>query len=347
MLVVWLDGDVLLLAADMRTINRALDAREGDSLLDESGFNEVVAELPSDRLLTMYFGPELFESLTDLTASFTGQVTPAAEVPTLEAIGVGFTLRDDGIQFDFAQVQESGSEAVVLEAPTASVSSLPAETIGYFAFTIPDGVVDETLIESLRSADPLTYDSLTEEAEELLGVDLFDELLPAFAGDSLFAVIEARTGIIAQQGGVPLGLLGALGVADRPPVSTALESVEGLVAEAGLTVLGENPTIVGADGEEFVAYTLTDDALVIGSPTYLVTDYVAGEGGLTNSSVYRDLDAALVGDGLLFYVDLERSLALAQEFDESIPAFPLVGVGASGTTDGRVTHGSLLILIDY
>lgn len=345
--VVWLDSDVLLMAPSMRVINRALDAREGNSLLDESAFNEVVAELPSDRLLTMYFGPALFESLTDLTTALTGQITPETEIPALEAIGIGFTLRDDGIQFDVAQVQDNDSEPAVLEAPADAVSTLPIETLGYVAFTIPEGLVDESVIESLRSVDPFAYESLAEEAERMLGVDLFDELLPALGGDAVIAVIEARTGVIAQQGGVPLGLVGALGVVDRSPVATALASVEGLIADTGLVVVDGEPTIIGADGEEFVAYALTSDALVIGSPTYLVEDYVGGDGGLTDSNVYRELDAALVGDGLLFYVDLERSLDLAQEFDTSIPEFPLRGMGASGAIDGRVSRGSMLILIDY
>jgi hypothetical protein len=344
--VVWLDDDVMLLAPAMRTINRALDAREGTSLLDEPAFNEVLAELPSDRLVTMYFGPDFFESITELTSAFAGAGVPA-DVPTLEAIGVGFTLRDDGIQFDLAQVQESADDTVSFDVPVDSVAALPPETLGYLAFTIPEGVVDDTIIEGFRSVDPLAYDTLAEEAEELLGVDVFGVLLPAFAGDSMFAVVEARTGLIAEQSGVPLGLLGSLGVVDRPPVATALGSVEGLIEEQGFTLVGENPTVVVADGTEFVAYALTEGALVLGSPPPVVVNYLGGAGGLTDGSLYRELDDALVGEGMSFYLDLEQSLALAREFEESIPTLPLRGVGASGSTDGRVTRGSLLILIDY
>lgn len=345
-LVIWLEDDVLLMGPTSQTIDRALDAREGKSLLDESAFSEVVAELPSDRLLTLYLAPDLFESLADLTTTLTGEATPDS-VPTLEAIGVGFTLRDDGIQFDVAQVLESATAAVEFDVPTDAVSLLPAETIGYFAFTLPEGVVDETALDSLRSADPFAYESLMEEAEKLLGVDLFDELLPAFAGDFLLAVIETRTGMIAEQSGVPLGVLGVGGVVDRAPVGRALDSVEERMAEAGFPATGEDPTIVMVDGREFAAYTLADDALVIGSPAHLVTGYTAGDGGLTDSSLYKELDEAMIGDGLLFFVDLERALALGREFGESVPEYPVRGIGAAGTADGPVSLGSMLILIDY
>jgi len=344
--VVWLDDDVMLLTPTMGTVNRALDAREGASLLDESAFNEVVAELPSDRLVTMYFGSDFFEQITELATAFSG-VGVQADVPTLEAIGVGFTLRDDGIQFDLAQVRETPSDTISFEVPVDAVTALPADTIGYFAFAVPQGEVDDALIEALRSVDPAAYDSMAAQADELLGVDVFGALLPAFAGDSMFAVVEARSGVIAEQGGVPLGVLGSLGVVDRSPVATALGSIEELIAEQGLGLVGDNPTVVVVDGSEMLAYALTDDALVLGSPPPVVVDYLGGAGGLTENAVYRELDAALVGDGLSFYLDLERALALAGEFEEEFPAFPLRGVGASGDTDGRVTRGSLLILVDY
>jgi hypothetical protein len=345
--VIWLGDDVMLLAPNMRTINRALDARDGTSLLDESAFNEVVAELPSDRLVTMYFGPDFFQSITDLTAAFAAPGITTADVPALEAIGVGFTLRDDGIQFDVAQVHEDAQDAVSFDIPAAAISRLPADTIGYFAFAIPEGFLDEAIIEALRSADPLAFDSLSEQADELLGVDVFDSLIPAFAGDSLLAVVEERAGLIVEQAGVPLGIIGSLGVVDRPPVATALGSVEELIEEQGFTLAGESPIIVVADGNELLAYSLTDDALVVGSPPAVVVDYLGGEGGLTDSAIYRELDSALVGEGLSFYVDLERTLALVAEFEEDMPDLPLRGVGASGRTDGRVTRASLLILIDY
>jgi hypothetical protein len=105
--------------------------------------------------------------------------------------------------------------------------------------------------------------------------------------------------------------------------------------------------VVVAEGDELLAYGLTDRALVLGTPPGVVADYLTGSGGLIDSPLYRDLDAALVGDGLAVYVDLESSLALAREFEPDIPDLPLRGVGAAGTVDGRVTRGSLLILIDY
>jgi hypothetical protein len=160
-------------------------------------------------------------------------------------------------------------------------------------------------------------------------------------------VVEERAGLIVEQGGVPLGIIGSLGVVDRPPVATALGSVEELIEEQGFTLAGESPIIVVADGNELLAYALTDDALVLGSPPAVVVDYLGGEGGLTDSAIYRELDSALVGEGLSFYVDLERTLALVAEFEEDMPDLPLRGVGASGRTDGRVTRASLLILIDY
>jgi len=169
-LVVWLDNDVMLVATSMRAINRALDAREGVSLLDEAAFNEVVAELPADRLVTVYVGSQFFEALTDLTLSVTGQPSEIEGIATLEAMGIGFTLRDDGVQWDLAQVRDTAEAVPAFEPPPGAISHLPPETLGYVAFTIPEGFVDETVIEALQSADPDTFEALTDDAEVAEGL---------------------------------------------------------------------------------------------------------------------------------------------------------------------------------
>jgi hypothetical protein len=234
-----------------------------------------------------------------------------------------------------------------IDPPNQEIARLPEHTLGYFAVSLPEGFYDDAVLDALRSEDPEGFESMSAEAEEFLGVDLFDELLPALGGDTLFAVIEAAEGVIAEQSQIDIGLVGALGVGDVTPVATAVGSIEDLARGEGIDFVGENPTVVVADGTELMAYALTEDALVVGSPTSIVVDYLEGSGGLTDGALYQELDAALVGDGLTAFVDLDRIFALARDAGADLPDLPMRGIGAGGRADGRVSKGSVLILIDY
>jgi hypothetical protein len=139
-----------------------------------------------------------------------------------------------------------------------------------------------------------------------------------------------------------------LGLLDPAPMSEAIDSLENLALQEGVLIDAGTPSVARAEGLEIIAYQVTDDALIIGSAFGVVSDFLSDRGGLTSGDLYRELDAALPGDGLSLYVDLSRIFDIADmsRADKAIVE-PMRGVGATSSSDGAVMTGALLILIDY
>jgi hypothetical protein len=346
--VFWL-GDDLLLAANSRVVIRdALNARSGESLADDEVFSSVLNELPAEPLLTFFAGPGIVDSIADASSEL-GPTSPLdGFADGFRGAAIAITLVDSGIRFDIAQLLEGDiAEQAAQPDEVSGVAALPLETLGYAGTVIPDNAIGD-LLEEFRALDPVAYDEITVEAQETLGVDLLGEVLPSFGGEMLLSVIQTRDGFLAEESGISIGLLVTMGVLDTAPISATIASLEELAIQEQVVIDEGTPSVARFEGNEIVAYQVTDDALVIGSASSVVSDFLSGDGELTNGELYRELDAALPGDGLSFYVDLSRIFDIAEmsRADRAIVE-PLRAIGASSSFDGELVTGTLLILIDY
>jgi hypothetical protein len=88
---------------------------------------------------------------------------------------------------------------------------------------------------------------------------------------------------------------------------------------------------------------------VVGSGHDLVSDVAtSAEGGLLTSDLYRELDDAVVGDGLVGYADISGIVDLVpMTRDEAAVFSPLRGIGVGGESDGTAQVMELLVLVDY
>ena len=344
---IWLGQQHMLMATSRSTIRSGIDAIAGESVLDNQTFNRLVDELPPERLAMFYVGQGVFESLSAASVD----LLPTQQMGVVEDYqGAAFSvdIEDDGVRFDLVQLLEGQAAAEAAAAnEVAGVSQLPGDTIGYVSFDIPDGTVEEAL-EQFRQADPMTYDDMAEQAKSELGVDLFGDVLPSIAGESLFAAISTRDGALAEETGVPIGLLLSLGLSDPGPMEAALISLENLAVDEDVIIQPGSPRVAYVDGLELLAYDVTSDALVVGSAESLLSEFADGSGGLTDGALYQELDASLPGNGLMFYLDLGRMFDLFEldPADRKI-VDPVRGVGASSSFDGEVLTSSMMILIEY
>jgi hypothetical protein len=346
--VFWL-GDDLLLAANSRAVIRdALNARSGESLADDEVFSSVLNQLPAEPLLTFFAGPGIVDSIATAN-SVLGLTSPLdGFADGFRGAAIAITLVDSGIRFDIAQLLEGDiAEQAAQPDEVSGVAALPLETLGYAGTVIPDNAIRD-LLEEFRALDPVAYDEIAVEAQETLGVDLLGEVLPSFGGEMLLSVIQTRDGFLAEESGISIGLLVTMGVLDTAPISATIASLEELAIQEEVVIDEGTPSVARFEGNEIVAYQVTDDALVIGSASSVVSDFLSGDGELTNGELYRELDAALPGDGLSFYVDLSRIFDIAEmpRADRAIVE-PLRAIGASSSSDGELITGTLLILIDY
>ena len=351
----WLDGDMLIMGIKEADIARALDARAGESILDHDDYDNMMAELPSDRLVAMYVGsgwlaniyedPAFLElgaqaeSIQDAIDSFTG-------------LGMAMTLRDEGVSFDLAYAIND-PDALPLSSLDASgldfITRLPDDTLFHIAFPIEDNTIAGA-VDPLREADPELYQEAADAADEFLGVDLFNDVLPSLGREAVFAVVPTPEGLLVEEFNLGIGGVVAVGVEDRGPVAKAIDSLEDYAVENGISVtpLGE-VSVIGDDGSDLFAYALGDDALAVGTGPTIVNAIINGVSpSVEDNARYAQLDRVLPGSGVPFFVDLQGMFDVFDlEGDNRALVNALQAVGASGEVTDDVVHFSLLITIDY
>lgn len=347
--VVWLGDELLLFASSDDILIQALAAREGGSLLEDGVFTQVMKQIPSERLFVAYISSSFFESIAEAAESLTETSSAGfTDLGGVQGVAFSVSLPDAGIRVDAVQLLEDGS-ALLSSAPgdLGVVDALPADTIGFLSFVIPEGSVGSGVSE-LGDIDPVAYDEVIGQMSADLGVDIEGEVLPAIGGENVLAVVPDQQGALARQAEVPISLLFSLGLLDPEPIENLLSSLETVMREMGLFVVGAKPASVFAEQDEVAAYEVTDDALVIGSSAAVVDDFLHGTGGLPESDLYRELDGELPGSGLAFFVDMAKVFDLIDMSPEDRAiADPVRGMGAVYSQSGNLYSGSFIILIDY
>jgi hypothetical protein len=351
----WLGGDFMIMAIREADLDRALVARDGESIRDRSAYDEVMASLPSDRLMAMYVGTDWIADLYDdpVFDEFGPQVEVLQDqLEAFDGIGMAMTLRDEGISFDVAYRMDD-PDVLPLDSFDATglefLTRLPDDTLFHFGFPIEDGAFAD-VTEPLREVDPGLYDEIAGQAEDLLGVDLFTEVLPALGREAVLAVVPTPEGLLADEFGVSVGGVAAVGVTDRGPVSQAVASLEDLAIENGVDVVSlGDVSVLGADGQNLFAYALGSDVLAVGTGPTIVDAVINGVSpNVTENPRYRELDGVLPGDGVPLFVDFQGIFDVAElDRDQRAVINALQAAGLSGDIDGDLVLVSFLVTIDY
>ena len=338
-----LTDSALLLGIESDVVS-AIEARDaGLSIAEDAVFQDTMERLPSERMVAVYVASSAVDGFIDIVAQGVPTDDIEYDEPAFTSLGSSVSLTDEGLLFSYVMVGADETGGVI--APDSAVlASLPDDTLGFLSIAA-SGTPQEALDEQVLADMGYSLDDISNE----LGVDI-GALVEAFSGSLTVAATETRDSAIAQQTDVPVGLVAALGLKDSGPVDDLIASLEDMLSEQGVVVdRGNGPTSVYLDDQSVVSYTTVEDLLVIGTGDNLVSSVSSGAGGgLTNSPLYRELDAAIVGDGLVFYLDIGRVMGLVpMTSDEAAVVAPLRGIGFGGEVDGDAVAMEVLVLIDY
>ena len=339
-----LTDNALIIGTD-DDVAAAVAARDaGLSIADDAVFESTMSQLSSNRLVSVYIAPTAFTGVTDLAALAGPEAEIDAGEPPFTAGAAAVSLVDEGLLFSYVLVGAEGMEGA-LAPDTDVLASLPAGTLG-FVSVAGSGESNSAAFDE-RALTDLGYP--LDELSAQIGVDVV-ALIESLSGDLTIAATETREGAIAASTDVPVGVVGALGLTEPGPIAEVLSMLEDLYRESGADV-GQSGgvTTVSFDGEDIASYSVSDELLVIGTGSDLVADVVAGSGsGLVDSAMYQELDALVVGDGLIFYADIARIVGLVPTTSNESAVFaPLRGTGFGGEVRGDTLLMEVLVLVDY
>jgi len=277
----------------------AVEAADGDSLLDADEFDAAAGDLSDDRLVTLYVDPGA--ALDTLIAS--GEIDDADGEVVAGALQepVGLALG-------------AGSEQLRAEVSIAPGGEGPAVASSELIERVPDGAwiavaagdAGPALASALGAIGPLVGD-LDELEATIGGIDLSE--LAAATGDA--AAYFGGTSLLGIRGAVMLEAL------DAAAVAAFLERLaDGLAASREVEVQplageGEGFTLTPAGVPLQFPFVLRDDLLVAGLGTEAVEQAFEPDSSLADSDAFGDAAEALGdGDEPIAYVDFEQMLEL-------------------------------------
>ncbi len=337
-----LTDDTLLVGVEQDVADAIAANDAGLSIADDASFTDVMSRLPNDRMVSFYMGKSAFADFLGMAeAASMGESSTPADL--LVSMGASVTLVDEGMLFSYV-VTGNDQTPTSISPDRDVVAALPGDTLGFLSIAgsdSSDGAIDESALGDLSDLfDQLYYET---------GVDVA-ALLQSMSGDLTVAATETRDGLIASESDVPVGIVGAIGLLDSGPVTDLIANLEEMMRQSGVDLEQDgNVTTVSDTGQEIISYSVGPDLLVVGTGHDIVSSVVSGaQGGLLSSDLYQELDGAVIGDGLVGYVDIAGIVDLVpMTREEAAVVAPVRGLGVGSESDGTAQLVELLVLIDY
>jgi hypothetical protein len=181
-----LSEDMLIFGVGKNDVKNAIDAQHSESLADVSSFQDMMAELPSNRIMTFFMDTEqymsmfssLLEEISDPSVTDT-YVDTFAELPY--AAGA-LSIADVGIKLDTVTVVEREGEQV--EAMAAQFPGLEPHT-----HALGMGDIEESMLFF----------------EMAFGFNPFDDFLAKLDGEWAIGLMHSTEGLLAEELNAPVG----------------------------------------------------------------------------------------------------------------------------------------------
>lgn len=299
-------GDWLLLAESDELARAAVQSAQEGTLADDETFRARMDEAGEPGVLSLYAGPSagayVLEELNG--AEVTGEEVPEQALELFEEFtGAAATLRFDSgsLETEFAVNFGDLDQDVLatVEDPQAGelVGSLPASTM-----LAAGGDIGENWSDAMRAqleAAGEDFDALVEDFEDQSGLTLPEDL-EALLGDAAALAIDSDLDVqqfLSAAGpedlSLPLGLKVRADSADVEPVLDKVRDLLGPQSDLLVSAAGEGTVAIGAD-EAYV-------------------DQLAGDGGLGEEKVFRDVLPEADKAASLFFLDLDDVVEVAVE----------------------------------
>lgn len=368
-------GSLVLLGSTPKVIQQAIDAQNGDSLADLPGFDEAVAKLPADRLVTAYtHGDQLNELIASIPTALP-RISPE-NLPTASIRGsaLALTLVEEGIQVDSVTVYDpdklSALQRTALESrsedPVAD-ELFPADTLLFLSGTGVDlfwASVRRSLIAELGRAD---FEESMQLFQREFSINPDEALFPLLTGEAAVGLVPSSVGTIASDSGFDVGLIAVAGTSDQASLADnlatfserigspigGLGAVRSFESEQGVTVY-EFSTILIPD--LLFAYGVGHGNLLLGSSAEVMQSMTfSGGESLANRPAYRQVWPSfpeMMSPGL--FIDVDGLLGLINEggrkSDQAVSQLsaalqPVEAVASASSVDDNIATTRIIIFV--
>ncbi len=323
-------NDLILFSQDESELKDAIDAQSGESLGDDPGFREVINNLPSDRILTMYINGERYINMfsetfswmygwgyTDLFNQSTGMMSD---------IAMSLSIADVGIRMDMAYkiTPEASSEEILVgfaQGDSRTANNLPEGTLLHL-YSYHLDQVWQNMIEVISAMEGGDFEESMEVFELTFGFDLGDDLFAKLDGEWAFAMMPSSAGYLSEFLEVPIGF-SILAETNDP--QGLLEVSETFSTNAELQGLGEveksqdeygtyYDLIDMFSGTAIFTYGVGDELFVIGSSKEVLVDVFSDGPSLSESERYQQVWRSFPRNvAPMVYVDIQGFIANIRE----------------------------------
>jgi hypothetical protein len=377
---------LVLIGSGLNAVQQAVDAQNGDSLADTVAYQDTVAALPSDRLVTFYMdGTQVNEFVDEAMAeaAANGALTTGMEqlssTKGMKGIAMGLSVTDAGIQFDtvanydpaqLSELQQLSFNAWVEEPQTVNIA--PQDTLVYFVGSGLD-LMWSSLRDMMAQMQGFSEDDFQESMQlfaEQFGINPDTDLFPYLDGELAIIVAPSDSGLIADTTEVGLGATILVGTSNQETLAANIDTFSTTVSdpEIGLGTVtkteADGLTLYEllsplAEGMPFT-YGIGHNYLLLGSGSDSVAALNFGDDGLSlaDSRDFQSVQAAFPNDrtpAIFFNVtdllDTIRSDAPGEEevaeFDE-MTAFlrPIRYIAATNTIGDNTARGTVIVFIE-
>jgi hypothetical protein len=364
-------GSLFILSNRAEVVKEVIDASKGDSIADLDAYQQIVSELPKDRLLTFFMELSFLESLYE-ELDLPSELESNAQMDMLSGMGMSISAVEVGLQMDYImaynleQTTEDEKASIQIEPGQPMTASLfPKETYLYISAEGIDQSVEGFQEGLLGAVEEEELDEAMEIFEEQFGINPMTDLFPYLDGEWAIGILESSGGMIAEQFGIPLDLLLAVESSDAAALLNAAEKIaEGLENTGQFDVLQTE-----TDGlqifelrdpfydETAFVYAVKDNILLISMDLGTIEDVYGDRLSLDQYSRYKDGWNAFPKDMRpIMYVDVEGiyrfvteelgDLSLA-ELEDAAVFKPIKTIEfAARTIDENKMHGTMIVFIE-
>ena len=371
-LLVWTDAGTeasigvsngMLLAGTTVAVQRGIDAQRGTSLADDPNFTEATESLPESRLFTGWVDAGFYRTAYEnlMTSDF-GASSPDVELAEdlLEGwtgASMAVTVTESGIAFDAVVLFEEGNAPGWYTQELLGIGAVPAllpvDTLAFAEYGSPAGIWS-SVAASIMGFQSDYEEQLDEFAVEI-GFHPIDDFVAYLDGSLGVALLRSEAGLLASEAGYPIGLVGFVGTSSPDPLRATVRKLNTLLTDEGMpfattTVAGNEFYVFEDDGQEAVAWGVTDQQFMIGTSSSDLSRIGAGGPNLTGNPAYAAAVDALPGDNFAvsFFADVGGMVdVFGAEGDVRVALEPFNAIIAGTSIDGSRYRGSLIVLIDY
>lgn len=358
-------AEIFFIAANIDVLEEAIDAQQGENLNDVAEYQSTIADLPSDRALTVYISGESVEDAAK-AAEDSGDVegfdSDIIKDLGLNGVGLSAMVTPEGIRLDFVGNYENLTEEqqTMMEAQTDKIATaefLPESTYVFIVGQRLD-LVWQSAIDALDQAG-VSEDDLDEAMDmfdDMFGFNPSDDLFPILDGEYSVAIIDSDEGLIANELETDLGAVVMMGSSNGEELAGLVEDFTDGLEDQELNVddsANDDVTVYEVEdpnGELVGAYAVSEEYLIFSTSSESIESLFAGESNLADSDKYQNAwDAFSRGTVPVMYIDLDGLLASIEDVDPSIEDVtdvnPVYAFAMGTNSDDTTTQTTMIFFV--